>query len=145
MSDFGDYLRSLREQQKMSLREVAAKTGVSVSYITQIENRRRKAPGPDVLKRLAPQKLSMHNLETMDIMNWESFEKKYGLRTIFKAYIGGFNPGSFRRCENQTLRNVMIRFFFKMVRILITDRFASLRRFNSIYWSAYLVGIYRKR
>lgn len=54
MSDFGDYLRSLREQQKMSLREVAAKTGVSVSYITQIENRRRKAPGPDVLKRLAP-------------------------------------------------------------------------------------------
>ena len=28
-----------------------------------------------VLKRLAPQKLSMHNLETMDIKNWESFEK----------------------------------------------------------------------
>ena len=63
---------------------------------------------------------------------------------IFKEYIGGFNPGSFRRCENRTLRNVLIRFFFKIVRILITERFASLRRFNSIYWSAYLVGIYRK-
>ena len=54
MSDFGEYLRSLREGQKLSLREVAAKTGVSVSYITQIENGRRKAPGPEVLKRLAP-------------------------------------------------------------------------------------------
>jgi 2-polyprenyl-3-methyl-5-hydroxy-6-metoxy-1,4-benzoquinol methylase len=97
-----------------------------------------------VLKRLAPRKLSMHNLETMDIKNWESFEKKYGLKTIFKAYIGGFNPGSFRRCENRTLKNLLIRFFFKIVRILITDRFAFLRRLNSIYWSAYLLGIYRK-
>jgi len=97
-----------------------------------------------VLTRLAPHKLSMHNLETMDIKNWGSFEKKYGLRTIFKAYIGGFNPGRFRRCENRTLKNLLIRFFFKLVRIFITDRFTFLRRFNSIYWSAYLLGIYSK-
>jgi 2-polyprenyl-3-methyl-5-hydroxy-6-metoxy-1,4-benzoquinol methylase len=97
-----------------------------------------------VLKRLAPQKLAMHNLETMDAKSWESFEKKQGLQTIFKAYIGGFNPGSFRRCENPTLKNLSIRFFFKIVRILITDRFTFLRNFNSIYWSAYLLGIYRK-
>ena len=97
-----------------------------------------------VLKRLAPRKLSMHNPETMDIKNWESFEKKHGLETIFKAYIGGFNPGMYRRCENRTLKNLLIRFFFKLVRILITDRFTFLRNFNSIYWSAYLLGIYRK-
>ncbi|MBN2238813.1 MAG: helix-turn-helix domain-containing protein [Dehalococcoidales bacterium] len=54
MSDLGDYLRSLREHQKLSLREAAARTGVSVSYITQIENHKRKTPSPDVLKRLAP-------------------------------------------------------------------------------------------
>jgi SAM-dependent methyltransferase len=97
-----------------------------------------------VLKRLAPQLLSRHNLETMDIKKWESFEKKYGLKTIFKEYIGGFNPGRFRRCENRTLKNQLIRFFFKLVRVLITDRLTFLRRFNSIYWSAYLLGIYRK-
>jgi SAM-dependent methyltransferase len=97
-----------------------------------------------VLKRLAPRKLSMHNLETMEIKNWESFEKKHGLRTIFKAYIGGFHPGMYRRCENRTFINQLIRFFFKCVRVLITDRLAFLRRFNSIYWSAYVVGIYRK-
>ncbi len=97
-----------------------------------------------VLKRLAPRKLSMHNLETMDMKRWESFEKKQGLQTIFKAYIGGFNPGMYRRCENRTLKNLFIRFFFKIVRVLVTDRFTFLRRFNSIYWSAYLLGIYRK-
>jgi len=97
-----------------------------------------------VLKRLAPGKLSMHNLETMDMNIWESFEKKYGLRKTFKAYVGGFNPGSFRRCENRTLKNLLIRFFFKVVRVLITDRLMFLRKFNSIYWSAYLLGIYTK-
>jgi 2-polyprenyl-3-methyl-5-hydroxy-6-metoxy-1,4-benzoquinol methylase len=97
-----------------------------------------------VLKRLAPRKLAMHNLETMDIRKWESFEKKYGLKALYKAYIGGFNPGSFRRCENRTLKNLSIRFSFKIVRILITDRFTFLRRFNSIYWSAYLLAVYRK-
>jgi 2-polyprenyl-3-methyl-5-hydroxy-6-metoxy-1,4-benzoquinol methylase len=97
-----------------------------------------------VLKRLAPRKLSMHNLETMDIKKWESFEKEYGLKVLYKAYIGGFNPGRFRRCENQTLKNLSIRLFFKIIRIFITERFTFLRRFNSIYWSAYLLGIYRK-
>jgi SAM-dependent methyltransferase len=97
-----------------------------------------------VLKRLTPRLLSMHNLEAMDIRNWESFEREYGLKTIFKAYIGGFEPRNFRRCENRTIKNQLIRLFFKPVRILITDRFRFLRRFNSIYWSAYLLGLYRQ-
>ena len=54
MDNFGEYLRKLREAQRWSLRQVAAKTGVSVSYITQIENGKRKAPGPEILKKLAP-------------------------------------------------------------------------------------------
>lgn len=54
MDNFGDYLRKLREEQRWSLRQVAAKTGVSVSYITLIENGKRKAPGPEILKKLAP-------------------------------------------------------------------------------------------
>ena len=44
MNDFGDYLRKLREEQRWSLRQVAAKTGVSVSYITLIENGKKKLP-----------------------------------------------------------------------------------------------------
>lgn len=64
MNDFGEYLRKLREAQKMSLREMAAKTGVSVSYITQIENGKRKAPGPEVLKKLAP----AYNVPVRDLL-----------------------------------------------------------------------------
>ncbi len=64
MGDIGEYLRSLREGQKLSLREAAAKTGVSVSYITQIENGKRKAPGPEVLKRLAP----AYNVPVRDLL-----------------------------------------------------------------------------
>lgn len=54
MADFGEYLRNLREQRKLSLRDVAAKTGMSYSYLTQIEHGRRKAPGAELLKKLAP-------------------------------------------------------------------------------------------
>ncbi len=51
MGELGQYLRGLREAKKLSLREAAAKAGVSVSYIMQAEHGRR--PGPDVLKKLA--------------------------------------------------------------------------------------------
>jgi transcriptional regulator with XRE-family HTH domain len=54
MADFGQYLKNLRLQQRLSLRDVAARTGMSYSYLTQIEHGRRKAPGPELLKRLAP-------------------------------------------------------------------------------------------
>ena len=64
VNDFAEYLRSLREGQKLSVREAAAKSGVSVSYITQIENKRRKPPGPDVLKKLAP----AYNVPVRDLL-----------------------------------------------------------------------------
>jgi transcriptional regulator with XRE-family HTH domain len=54
MADFGEYLKNLREQRKLSLRDVAAKTGMSYSYLTQIEHGRRRPPGADLLKKLAP-------------------------------------------------------------------------------------------
>jgi len=54
MNEFGEYMRKLREGQRWSLRQVAAKTGVSVSYLVQIEHGRKKPPGPEILKKLAP-------------------------------------------------------------------------------------------
>ncbi len=53
MENFGGYLRSLREDRKLSLRDVAAQTGVSVSYILQMEQGKRQAPGNKILKKLA--------------------------------------------------------------------------------------------
>jgi len=52
--DFGKYIRSLRQEHGLSLRAVGARAGVSSSYLAQIEHSRRRPPGPDILKRLAP-------------------------------------------------------------------------------------------
>ncbi|MBM3299322.1 MAG: helix-turn-helix domain-containing protein [Deltaproteobacteria bacterium] len=65
MADFGEYLKSLREQHKLSLRDVAARTGMSASYLTQIEHGRRRPPGPDILKKLAP----VYGLPVKDLMD----------------------------------------------------------------------------
>ena len=54
MDDFGNYVRTLRQEHGLSLRHVEAKAGVSSSYLSQIEHGRRRPPGPDILKRPAP-------------------------------------------------------------------------------------------
>lgn len=54
MPDFAAYIRQLRQKQRLSLRDVAQKTGISYSYLAQIEHGRRNPPGPDFMKRLAP-------------------------------------------------------------------------------------------
>jgi len=62
--DFGKYVRSLREDRGLSLRSAGAKAGVSSSYLTQIEHGRRRPPGPDILKRLAP----IYDVPVRDLM-----------------------------------------------------------------------------
>lgn len=64
MENFGEYLKGLRQEQKLSLRDVAAKTGVSISYLAQIEHGRKKSPSPEILKRLAP----IYNVPVRDLL-----------------------------------------------------------------------------
>lgn len=52
--NFGEYMKSLREKQRLSLREVERGSGVSNAYIAQIERGDRPAPSPDILRKLAP-------------------------------------------------------------------------------------------
>ena len=51
---FSEYLKSLREKQRMSLRDVEWRTGVSNAYLGQIEQAKRPAPHPNILKKIAP-------------------------------------------------------------------------------------------
>lgn len=64
MENFGEYLNGLRQGQRLSLRDVAAKTGVSISYLAQIEHGRKKPPSPEILKRLAP----VYNVPVRDLL-----------------------------------------------------------------------------
>ncbi|MGI2336843.1 MAG: helix-turn-helix domain-containing protein [Dehalogenimonas sp.] len=54
MIEFNKYLRNLRLEHNLSLREVQAKAGVSSSYLAQIEQGHKPRPSADILKKLAP-------------------------------------------------------------------------------------------
>lgn len=95
-----------------------------------------------VLAQTAPKMLSMHNIEAMDIRRWDVIESLFGLTPLFKGYIGGFEPKILRRCENRTVKNLCIRYFFKILQYLMFP-FPFLRKYNSPAWSAYLLGIYK--
>lgn len=95
------------------------------------------------LKRLNPALLAQHNLDTMNISNWRSFEK-LGLTPLFKGYIGGFEPSTMNQSASET---ASAKFLLRIVKLLIrvfSFRFHFLRKFNSRLWSGYLLGVYRK-
>ncbi len=96
-----------------------------------------------VLKKTSPGIFSTHNIQAMDIDNWRIIEENYGLKPLFKGYIGGFDLRHCRRCANRTLLNRLIRLFFKLFTRL-ADRIGFLKRYNSRYWSPYLFAVYKK-
>ena len=51
---FGQFMRSLRDKQRLSLREAERESGVSNAYIAQIERGDRARPSAEILKKLAP-------------------------------------------------------------------------------------------
>lgn len=55
--DFGQYVRKIRidkgGEKYWSLRSVASRSGVSDSYLSQIENGKIKSPSFDIIRRLA--------------------------------------------------------------------------------------------
>lgn len=97
-----------------------------------------------VLKRLAPSMFTTHNLRIMDISTWSLFEKKLGIETIYRAYIGGFEPLNMKKLERKTLFNRLTYFNIQVLTVLFSFRFKGLRKFNSANISSYLLGIYRK-
>lgn len=53
MSNYGEYLKALREAKKLTLREVEKKTEVSNAYLSQLESGKVKQPSPTTLYKLA--------------------------------------------------------------------------------------------
>jgi len=51
--DLGQYLRDLRRVRRLTLREVEEQSGVSNSYLSQVEHGRIRQPSPHVLQKLA--------------------------------------------------------------------------------------------
>lgn len=51
--EFGIYLREKREERKLTVRQLNTYSGVSHSYISQLERGNRGIPSPDILKKLS--------------------------------------------------------------------------------------------
>jgi transcriptional regulator with XRE-family HTH domain len=53
MSNFGEYIKLLRESKNLTLREVERQTDVSNAYLSQLESNKVKQPSPVTLYKLA--------------------------------------------------------------------------------------------
>jgi transcriptional regulator with XRE-family HTH domain len=51
---FGEYIKNLRNEARLSQRKLAEKSGVSNAEISRLETGERKKPSPIVLKSIAP-------------------------------------------------------------------------------------------
>jgi transcriptional regulator with XRE-family HTH domain len=52
-SDFGGYLKRLRKEKKLTIRQLELYSKVSNAYISQMERGERGVPSPDILKKLS--------------------------------------------------------------------------------------------
>ena len=50
---FGDYIRSVRKEKNMTMRELERRSGISQAYISQIENGKRETPKPITIEKFA--------------------------------------------------------------------------------------------
>jgi len=71
VENFGEYLRTLRLEQMLSLREAEKLSGVSNSYLGLIERGQRPIPGADILKKLAP----IYDVPVRDMMKAAGYLK----------------------------------------------------------------------
>lgn len=85
MTMFGEQLKKLREQRKLSVNQLAMYAGVSAAAISRIENGHRGVPKPATIKKLA-EALKIPYEQLMDIAGYmragEIREKPPGYRTI---------------------------------------------------------------
>lgn len=52
-NEFGLYIRKLRNEKEMTIRQLELYSGVSNSYLSQLENGKRGIPSPDIIKKIS--------------------------------------------------------------------------------------------
>jgi hypothetical protein len=106
-----------------------------------------------IFKIAAPKTLSTHNINALDIDTWDAVEKEHSLKVLFKGYIGGLELAYIhsiidaehaRRTKTiSMIRNIS--FILSRIKHRIGKHFTSNNlEFNSKFWSAYALAVYRK-
>lgn len=96
------------------------------------------------LKKTAPELLAAHNLNSMKIKDWKKFENELNLIPLFKGYIGGFDPRVMQKVEKNNMTNRFLNFVVRGLILIFSSQLNFLKKFNSRFWSGYLIGIYKK-
>ncbi|MDF2064971.1 helix-turn-helix transcriptional regulator [Bacillus sp. Cr_A10] len=52
-NNFGKFLKKIRVSQKLTVRALSENSGVSPSYLSQVENGKRGVPSPEVIRKIA--------------------------------------------------------------------------------------------
>jgi hypothetical protein len=87
--------------------------------------------------------LDKHNLDIMNLNFFNEIEKRVGLEKIFVDYIGSFEPAlAIPKYRIGNLIQFFVRCILFGVRILRQVKFFD--RFNSKFFSSYILAVYRK-
>ncbi|MFH1936908.1 MAG: class I SAM-dependent methyltransferase, partial [Bacteroidota bacterium] len=97
-----------------------------------------------VLRITAPSFEESHNLNVMNLDSWKEFENKLNLKPLFRGYIGGFEPLNMKKLERKTLLSRGLNLIAALLTVTLSFHFSFFRKFNSRYWSGYMIGIYKK-
>jgi transcriptional regulator with XRE-family HTH domain len=117
---FADRLRSLRDEAKLSLRQIETLTGVSNAYLSQIELGRVGPPSPKIIERLA----SALGVPYLDLLRAAGHLGMSG-----SAAIVSFAPSTLDVSELSESERVEVRQFVReLKRRRVTDAKASKRR-----------------
>jgi SAM-dependent methyltransferase len=97
-----------------------------------------------LVRRLSPSLMETLDVQVMRPETWARIERRFGLEVLFRGPIGGFEPGLFWRRDRDRVLDRGLSVALKVARRL-GDASATrpLRRLNSRFWSAYILGIYR--
>jgi SAM-dependent methyltransferase len=97
------------------------------------------------MKRLSPELLASHNLESMNLRRWDRFERELRLERIFRGYVGGFEPGLLRGREPpQAARLRAWDAAVSVLDVTLGRRLSPTRRIDTRWTSGYATGVYRR-
>ena len=93
MSDIGNYLMKIRQEQQISIRQLAKLTGISHSEINKIENGERENPSPLHIKSIA-KVFGISQIECLKIAGYIDEDAQYPL----PDFLSNFSPEELDEC-----------------------------------------------
>lgn len=95
MSDIGNYLMKIRQEQQISIRQLAKLTGVSHSEINKIENGERENPSPLHIKAIA-KAFGINQIECLKIAGYIDEDEQYPL----PDFLSNFSPEELEKIQS---------------------------------------------